>query len=143
MPANMEIDGMGQIQAKIAALGRKGSRIENKALRGGGEILRDAISDRAPRSVHPRQPAPDTQLWRTGEHAADHITMSRVKTIYGMKVVDVGINKGDNSEYFYLKFFEWGTSKMPAQPFMAPAFEESHTAVVDKMKAILRDGLGL
>jgi HK97 gp10 family phage protein len=139
----MELQGMEQLLSKVNQLGKKGNRIENKALRAGGEIVRKEISDRAPRSDTPRQPSPGSQSWRTGEHAADNIEMSRVKTKDGMKIVEVGISRGDNSHYFYLKFHEYGTSKMAAQPFMYPATVESKTEVVEKMKAVLRGGLGL
>jgi len=39
-----------------------------------------------------------------------------------------------NKEAWYAKFIERGTSKMAAQPFMAPAFESKRQEVVDTFK---------
>lgn len=134
MGASFEVDGIEAIQKRILELGRKGQTIENKALRAGAEIVRQKISEEAPRSNQPRQPSPGTQRWRTGEHAADHITASKVKKVDGFKIVEVGISRADNSEYFYLKFHEYGTEKMPPRPFLDRSLKLSR----DKARAVIR-----
>jgi HK97 gp10 family phage protein len=140
---DVQLDGMKELLNRLQVLGKKAERIENEALKAGAEILREEISARAPRSSSPRQPKPKTQLWRTGEHAADHISISGVKKIDGVKSVTVGVQKGDNSHYFYLKFFEWGTSKMSARPFMAPALAAKQNEIIEQMKQVIKGGLGL
>ncbi|WP_191980826.1 HK97-gp10 family putative phage morphogenesis protein [Clostridium haemolyticum] len=47
--------------------------------------------------------------------ADDNINVSDIKNEDGVDFVKIGLNKGDNSEFFYSKFSEWGTSKQPAQ----------------------------
>lgn len=143
MGAYLEVDGMAQIKKKILELGKKGQRIENKALTSGAEIVRTKISQEAPRSNKPRQPAPGTQSWRTGEHAADHITASRVKKVDGVKVVEVGISKGDNSNYFYLKFHEYGTEKMPPRPFLNRSLRLSRDKARAEIRTVYKKELGL
>lgn len=143
MGSYLDVDGMAVIQKKLAELGRKGQRIENQALSAGAEIVRDKISEEAPRSNQPRQPAPGTQRWRTGEHAADHITASKIKKVDGLKVVEVGISPGDNSEYFYLKFHEYGTAKMPPNPFMERSLKLSQTKAREAISGVFKKELGL
>lgn len=44
---------------------------------------------------------------------------------------------------FYWRFVEFGTSKMPAQPFMRPAFEIKKVEAVERMKQYLADRIPL
>lgn len=141
--AKLEIQGMQHLLDKLQSLGNRAKVVENRALKEGAEILRSEIAARAPRSSSPRQPKPPTQTWRTGKHAADNIKMSGVKQKDGAKVIDVGIQKDDNSHYFYLKFHEWGTSKMSARPFMGPAIAEKQGEAIDKVKEVILGELGL
>ncbi|WP_368657632.1 HK97-gp10 family putative phage morphogenesis protein [Metabacillus halosaccharovorans] len=143
MGAYLEVDGMSQIQKRIIELGKKGNKIENKALREGAEIVRAKVSEQAPRSDKPRKQKEGTQSWRTGEHAADHITASRVKMVNGSKVIEVGISRGDNSHYFYLKFHEYGTVKMPPRPFMRRSLRMSRDNARAIMRYIYKKELGL
>lgn len=139
----LDIKGIDIIREKILELGRRGASVEGEALKAGGEVLRQAIEEKAPRSAVPRQPRPGTQSWRTGQHAADNIKVSKVLSKKGMKLVRVGIQPGDTSRYFYLKFKEWGSSKEQAEPFMEPARVESKSAIESAIKAKLKEGLGL
>lgn len=143
MGSYLNVDGLSQIQNKIIELGKKGQRIENKALRAGAEIVRAEISEQAPRSDKPRKPTNGTQSWRTGEHAADHITASSVKKLNGSKVVEVGISRADTSHYFYLKFHEYGTVKMAPRPFMKRSLRLSRDRARAIMKNIYKKELGL
>lgn len=57
------------------------------------------------------------------------------------RIVDGTINVGlsnQNNDAFYLYFHEWGTSKMPARPFMRPAFENHKTFIIEMMADKIR-----
>ena len=54
----------------------------------------------------------------SGQHAADSIPVSKTKNTANGPAADVGWKKSDNSEFFYVKFVEWGTSKMPPRGFI-------------------------
>jgi len=138
--AKLELTGMDELIKQLYAIGeRVAIRAENRALKEGAKVLQEEISRRAPRSAIPRQPS-GRQVWRTGQHAADNIEASGVRTDkYGVKFVLVGAGKGDNSPYFYLKFHEWGTTKMSAKPFMGPAIETKQGEVFDTMANVLRE----
>ncbi|MFZ3172074.1 MAG: HK97-gp10 family putative phage morphogenesis protein [Carboxydocellales bacterium] len=143
--AEITLTGMDDLISKLQALGDRAERIENEALMAGGKVLQKGMSERAPRSDQSRQKGhlSGTQSWRTGQHAADNIKISRVKLIGGVKGVFVGVSKGDSSRYFYLKFHEWGTSKMPATPFIGPTVAEDRGKAIDAMKTVVKAGLGL
>ncbi|MEY9096282.1 HK97-gp10 family putative phage morphogenesis protein [Paenibacillus sp. RC84] len=129
--ADMQLDGMDQLLNRLQLMGRKASAIENEALLSGAEIIQDAASKRAPRSSASK------------DHLAYNIIVGEVKRRQGMKIIEVGPTLGDNSEFFYGKFHEFGTSKMPAHPFMGPAAAESQGRVLEAMKRVVRSGLGL
>ncbi|MGQ7102128.1 HK97-gp10 family putative phage morphogenesis protein, partial [Escherichia sp. SP-MK] len=89
----------------------------------------------AARSGSPKK-ATKSEPWRTGQHWADNIRVTKAKMEGGIKTIKIGIDKADRSPYFYGKFLEWGTSKMPAQPFIEPGFHSSKEVAIRAMTAI-------
>ena len=122
--ANLELEGIENLIAEVEKLGAKGSRIENKALREAGEVMKEAIKQEAPR--------------KTGT-LKESIEVSGVKTKDGVKHVAVGPGK----EGYYGKFLEFGTVKMKAKPFMAPGYEKSKERAMEEIEKNLKEGLGL
>lgn len=128
MSVNLEFSDLDKLQKRLDEMGRKGSTLENKALLAGAEVINKEVVKNAPE--------------RTG-HAKKYLKVSKVSKEKGIKVVKVGISKGDNSEAFYLKFHEYGTSKMAARPFMRPAFERKRKEALEKTYEVIKEGLGL
>lgn len=64
---------------------------------------------------------------RTGSHSKDNIPLSGVKKKSGYQSIIVGWEKSDNSPYFYVKFTEWGTTKMKPQAYMERTRQELET----------------
>lgn len=128
MNVDFDFSDINKLQKRLDEMGRKGSILENKALLAGAEVINKEIIRNAPE--------------RTG-HAKKYLKVSKVTKEKGVKVVKVGINKGDNSEAFYLKFHEYGTSKMVARPFMRPSFERKKKEAFEKTHEVIRNGLGL
>jgi len=131
MGAELSLTGFDELLSNLQNLGQKAVRVEGAALKAGGAILQAAMQKRAPRS-------PDAK-----EHAADHISISKVKFRDGQRFILVGVERTDNSKWFYLKFFEYGTSKMAARPWAAPAATESESEILDAMAEVVKAGLGL
>lgn len=128
--AGLELKGMEELMDKIEALGGAGSKIENQALlKAAKPILDDAVA-----TVVFKDRSTDL---RKG------LKISRPKKKGDTKYVLVGIDKGDISEIFYGKMVEWGTSKMAARPFLAPAYERNKSEAIDIIKEEFRKGLGL
>ncbi|PEZ26798.1 hypothetical protein CN345_25365, partial [Bacillus thuringiensis] len=95
-----------------------------------------------PRSDSPKR-ATKSEPWRTGQHLADHIRVTKAKMDGGIKTIKIGIDKADRSPFFYGKFLEWGTSKMPAEPFIEPGFHSSKEAAIHAMTDILKNEMRL
>lgn len=142
MANSVDLMGFDQLISELSNLGLRGDKIEDRALAVGAEPIRQSISEYAPRSASPK-PSSKSEPWRTGQHAADNIRVTKAKNEDGLKTVKIGIDKADRSPFFYMKFVEWGTSKMPAQPFIEPGFSSSKTEAVRAMTDILRDEMRL
>ena len=128
MSVDLDFSDLDKLQKRLDEMGRKGSTLENKALLAGAEVINKEVVNNAPE--------------RTG-HAKKYLKVSKVSKEKGIKVVKVGISKGDNSEAFYLKFHEYGTSKMAARPFMRPAFERKRKEALEATHKVIKEGLGL
>lgn len=126
--ASMEFEGIEELMKRISEMGKAGVRAENKALKKAGEI----IVEEAKNNVSER----------TGK-LKEGLKVSGVRKKDGNKYILAGIQKGDNSKIFYGKFLEFGTSKMSAKPFMAPAYESKKNEANEIIKQELRNALNL
>lgn len=74
---------------------------------------------------------------------ADNIKMSDIEKENGVDYIKIGPNKGDNSEFFYSKFTEWGTTKIPAQHWAENSIlenkKEINEIIVEELKRGLED----
>lgn len=125
MAVEVKFEGMDELIKAVEALGQKGSRIENVALREAGTYLAEEMKKEAP--------------VRTGE-LRDSIEVSNVKTKQGQKYVEVGPNKDTN---WRAKFIEFGTIHIRPNPFMSRAYEKNKDKVQEIIAQKLREGLGL
>lgn len=139
----MQLEGMDSLLRKLEDMGKAGTRIENKALKKAGEVINNEIKANAPTSSSPRQPRPKKNLWRTGKHAKELLKVSGVKSKNGIKYVDVGLQKGDTSKAFYLKLYEFGSSKTPETHFMGRAYESKKDEAKEIIKQEIKNALGL
>lgn len=130
MSADMEVKGMDELIERIKEMGPKSSKIQNQALRKAAEpILEDAVSTKAFKD-------------RSGD-GREGIKIGRPKSKGDTKYILVGIDKSDVSEIFYMKFIEYGTSKLPARPFLRPALLRNKDKAYEIMREELKKGLGL
>jgi len=111
----LEVTGLKEMATKIKKIEAvmKSTRISEMALEAGAEILRDEVKRRAPRSKG------------GGKHAADRVIISAV--------VEGKIAVGFIPDHWYMKYHEWGTSKMKAQPFFEPAFNAKKKEIQQAM----------
>ncbi len=123
----VEVKGMDELMRELDRLSDRASgRVQNAALRAAAEpILEDAV----------RNAPEDTGKGKQG------LKISRPRKQRAERYVLVGIGRGDNSEIFYMKFHEFGTSKMKARPFLGPAYEKNKKRVLDIIRGELRRGL--
>lgn len=127
--ANIKLEGMAELIDRVNKLGAKGEVIKKKALDKAGELVKASMERRAPRSEE------------TKKHMADNINVSEIKKENGVDFIKIGPNKGDNSEFFYSKFTEWGTSKIPAQHWAENSLLENKREINQTIKEELKRGL--
>lgn len=126
--ADIELTGVDEILNKLQQISTNISRLENKALKNAAEpVLEDAKATNAFND-------------RTG-NLRKGLKISNVKNKEGVKYILVGVDKGDNSKIFYGKFLEFGTSKMPARPFLQPAYEKNKSTIQKNIAETLKEGL--
>ena len=125
----IELEGMHELIAKVNKLGTKGTAIKKRALDKAGKLVKASMEDKAPRSDQSKT------------HMADNIAVSDVKQKDGVDFVQVGPTKGDNSPFFYSKFTEWGTSKIPATHWAEKSVRENKGKINQVIREELERGL--
>ncbi|MGV6989652.1 HK97-gp10 family putative phage morphogenesis protein [Testudinibacter sp. P80/BLE/0925] len=153
----VKVSGLKELQKAMGELGRKASnRIAVKAMRKGGAIVRDKARANAPvltENVPHRKAgtvkkaiSSRTKIGRNGKTN----TYVWVKGLSTKQILKFKGKTGRSGAFnpkdpFYWRFLEFGTSKMPAKPFMRPAFEQSKQqaakAIIDTLRTeILKEG---
>lgn len=127
--AKIQLEGMAELIDKVNKLGEKSEEIKKKALDKAGELVKDSMEKKAPRSSDVKK------------HMSDNIKVSEINKDNGVDFVMIGPNKGDNSEFFYSKFTEWGTSKIPAQHWAEKSVIENEKEINNVIKDELQRGL--
>lgn len=127
--AKLELEGMEELIDRVNKLGEKGEVIKKKALDKAGELVKSTMETRAPKSEE------------TKRHMSENIQVSEIQKENGVDFIKVGPNKGDNSEFFYSKFTEWGTSKIPAQHWAEKSVLENKREINETIKTELQRGI--
>lgn len=127
--AKIELEGMQELIDKVNKLGAKGETIKKKTLDKAGELVKESMEKKAPRSGLNKK------------HMADHIKISEVEKENGVDFIEIGPNKGDDSEFFYSKFTEWGTSRQPAQHWAENSVLENKKKINEVISDELKRGL--
>lgn len=127
--ARIELEGMQEIIDKVNKLGAKGDIIKKKALNKAGDLVKSSMEKKAPVSRLNKK------------HMADNIKISDIEKENGVDFIEIGPNKGDNSEFFYSKFSEWGTSTQPAQHWAENSILENKREINETIMEELKRGL--
>lgn len=129
MSNEIDFSCIEEYKKKLEEMGRKGSQLENKALTESAEIILDEMKK-------------TTRFEDRSGKLREGLKVDKPKKVKGIKTVKIGVTKEDNSEIFYAKFLEYGTSRgVVARPFMRPAFEKKRKEALKKMENILRGAL--
>lgn len=94
-------------------------KVNKRIVKRGADVLHDAMKARVPKSANNAKSGRST--CRPGGHAKDNIPVEPGKTKGSEVSAEVGWKLSDNSEYFYMKFVNWGTKKMVAREFVQAA----------------------
>jgi len=127
--AKIELQGIEGLIDKVNKLGENGEEIKKNVLEKAGEFVKESMEKKAPRSDLSKR------------HMADNIKVSEIENEDGVDLIKIGPNKGDNSEFYYSKFTEWGTSKIPAQHWAEKSVLENKKNINSVIKEELERGL--
>lgn len=121
-------DGKGLEQLAQAIEEAEGLKFRQKldkkiVTRAAQQYAAPAIQRRVPRSKN------NSQSGRKGSrppgHAADNVPIEKAKLTEDGAYAAAGWTKADASAFFYVKFVNWGTLKMPPRDFLTPAAQET------------------
>jgi len=146
---NISIQGFEDFKRQLAQLpGRVGRNVLRGAVNAGASVIRKEAVLRAPQytgSVQAGHPPPGTLKKSIYQKQIAELSNAVQQTFY------VGVRQGKrqqavkrgksalNLDAFYGRFVEFGTSNMPAKPFLRPAFEAKKDAAIEAMRAYMAE----
>lgn len=150
---NVKVEGLSQIHKALSELGSKVSnKIAVKAMREGGKIVREQARQNAPvlsQSTPHRRAGTlkkaiksSTKVLKNGKIG----TVIRVKELTAKQIETFKVRSGKKGalnpkDPYYWRFLEFGTSKMPARPYLRPAFEQTKEKAATEIIKTLKDGI--
>lgn len=120
----IKFEGLDELIKEVEKVSSE-SEIEKanaKILKDCGKKAQSTVKTKMPKSKDPMLSGRKGS--RTGEHSADNVPLSGVKKKNGYQSIVVGWDKSDTSPYFYVKFTEWGTSKIKPMAYMEKTKQE-------------------
>lgn len=121
MKIEMEFQGLQELMKafEAAASDEDIKEVNKKIVERGQPVVKQIMSRKIPKSA-------DIKLSGRGfgskssvtAHAADSVPVGKVNVKDSGASADVGWDKTDNSEHFYVKFINWGTIYRPPQEFI-------------------------
>jgi HK97 gp10 family phage protein len=127
--ARITLEGMQELIDKVNKLGTQGESIKKMALNRASELVKDTMEKKIPRSKLNKK------------HMSDNINTSELQTENGVDYVEIGPRRDDNSEFFYSKFTEYGTTKQPAQHWAEKSVLENKKKIQEIIAEELEKGL--
>ncbi|MEC0242768.1 hypothetical protein P4H66_23435 [Paenibacillus dokdonensis] len=118
------IDGMLTVIRNKIASGIY--QLENEGLRASGEIIAEAQREKVAVSTI------------NHEHIQADIKVSGVRRGDGLRFVLIGTSKKTS---WRLHFLEYGTKRMPPQPFIIPSFQENKDRIASVLANAQRKGM--
>lgn len=150
---SVKITGLKELGQTMEALGRKTrNKLGAKAMRRGGVIIRDQARANAPvlqeKVLHRKRGTLRKAIIASTKPQKDGSvrTIIFVRSLKNSKVLEFKSKTGKGGAYnphdpFYWRFVEFGTSKMPAQPFLQPAFTSKKEQASREIITTLRDDI--
>lgn len=121
MKIEMEFQGLQELikAFEAAASDEDIKEVNKKIVERGQPVVKQIMSRKIPKSA-------DIKLSGRGfgskssvtAHASDSVPVGKVSVKDSGASADVGWDKTDNSEHFYVKFINWGTIYRPPQEFI-------------------------
>ncbi|QIM65264.1 HK97-gp10 family putative phage morphogenesis protein [Frederiksenia canicola] len=150
MTVSVKVNGLKELGKNLQALDKTvRNKISAKAMRAGGRIVRDTARAKAPvlqenvphrrKGTLKKSIVERTKVGKNGKTT----TLISVRALSSKRIAAFKTKKGKSGAYnphdpYYWRFVEFGTSKMPAKPFLRPAFEQSKGQAAKAIISTLR-----
>lgn len=121
---NFDFDGIDDLEKMFEKIGADIEKVDKQALKAGGEIIAEKQRELVARSG------------KDQAHIQDNISVSAVKDSDFGKYVDVKPNK---KVAWRANFLEFGTSKMPAYPFIEKSGDEGEAEALEAIEKVYMD----
>lgn len=120
----MDFEGLEELRKQFETLAddRETAAVERKIVTRNRDIAAQHMKGKVPKSANNAKSG--KKGYRPSGHAADNIPVSNVRMSGGSPTATVGWEKADNSEFFYIKFVEWGTYRMQPRDFIYSTINE-------------------
>lgn len=135
MAGKIWLENFEEIRKQAQALGPDAKKATNKALLAGAKIIASEAGNRIPRYAKYR-----SDHGRSSKHLADSL---KADVVSSSSIAGVTVEGGFNGPSFYVKFVEYGTSKMSARQYIGKSAAAREDEVLDTITSTLKDGLGL
>ena len=136
MKIDFDTAGLDELIKKMNQVANNTERLEidKKIVKKCGQYIKPVMQTEIPRSKDNsksgRKLKGGGSSRPTHGHAADNVPVSGARVKSGSAYVEVGWKLSDNSEYFYMKFINWGTTKMPPNPIITRTIKKCENGCV-------------
>lgn len=144
----MDFVGLDEVQREIEKLSTETElkALNKKIVKKAGEVGKKEAQSAIRKKAYSKNPMKSGRKGsRTGKHAADNVP-KKASTQSGNYGEVIGWDSGDVSNYFYMKFHEWGTSMHKPKGFMLDAAKPTYAALKEitekEYEKMLKEKLG-
>lgn len=133
----VKIDGLADCEEALKLLPEEMAKnVVTNALKDGATVARAAIANAAPVGLYDAGDPPTRARLKFGPLRGNIVSIRRRKLLIGQAGYIVGIGNA-----FWGAFQEFGTRRMPARPWMRPAWEGCKDLVAAVIHQRLADGI--
>lgn len=121
MKVEMEFQGLQELLKAFedAASDAEVAEVNRKIVEKGEPVVKKNMSGKIPKSADIKKSGRGFGTKSSvSTHAADSVPMGKPKVKGAGVSAEVGWDKSDNSEHFYVKFINWGTIYQPPREFI-------------------------
>lgn len=127
----VKVEGLRELGERMKGLSEDmNNRIARAATAAGAVVIRDAAKQKAPVRTGNLKKNIIVKRLPKGESS---LTSEHIVTVRKGKLTKKQQASGLN-DAFYAQFVEYGTAKMPAQPFLRPAYDQNKEKAVQAIK---------
>lgn len=128
MRVELEFEGLGELVKafEMAASDEEIKAMNKKIVEKAQPVVKKIMSGKIPKSVDISKSGRGFgSKSKVSAHAADSIPLEKMKYKGTSASAEVGWDKSDNSDHFYVKFINWGTIYRPPHEFIQASAQEA------------------